>query len=187
MLFMTVTLLALFSSPSLADNEAAIRVSQSEICIPEGYFLLIRRAQSIGAIRLEHVKESKEAGTGAADYESYFVSDEGALSSKAAVRRHGVVRDGALVGIGRTSAKVGDTRLRLGPYSFDYGFPECVRMYQAGKPEEDEGFEFAPTDVTKIENVDARAAWRWFRVEKNRRLVLKLSELHDAEPGPTPP
>jgi len=180
MLAMATAIALLAASAEPAVTTAAVEVAQSQVCIPEGYFLLVRRNGSVGAIRLEHVKALKEPGTGEADYQSYFSQDGTALTSPMAVRRHGKVKDAALAGLGRLAVQPKDTRLQVGPFSFDYGFPGCVGMNQAGKAELDEGFEFAPTDVVDLAKLDPDGPWRWFRVEKNRRIRLSLGELRGA-------
>lgn len=185
MLIMVIALLAANAEPNRAT--AIVEVAQSQICIPEGFYLLIRHKKSLGAVRLQNVRAMNQPGTGEADYASYFSQDGSGFMSPATVQHHGRVTEAPLVGLGRLSVQPGDTRVRVGPFNFDYSFPGCIGMYQVGRAERDEGFEFAPTDVKELRSLDPAGSWRWFRVEKNRRLSLPLSEIRQhAAASPKP-
>jgi hypothetical protein len=50
-------------------------VGPSEVLVPIGVFLLVRKGRKIGAIRFTSIEQDSTVGTGKATYESYFQGD----------------------------------------------------------------------------------------------------------------
>lgn len=155
-------------------------VGPSEVVMPNGVFLLIRKGRGIGAIRFTSIEPGKTVSTGKATYESYFQGDgSGSLQTSNVVKRTGKIDVKPLKGIGRASFQLGHTTLHIGKWSFGCDDPGVVNMWPAGKTDKDYGFEFAPTSAREIKEVDASdKRLQWFRFDSNRQSVsLFLSDL----------
>jgi|SRR5580704_16202804 hypothetical protein len=66
-------------------------VGASEVLVPKGVFLLIRKGQQTGAIRFTSIEQGGTVGTGKASYESYFQADGSGSFRSSNVRKLGRV------------------------------------------------------------------------------------------------
>jgi hypothetical protein len=156
-----------------------VEVGQSEVCIPKGVFLLVRKGREYGAVRFTDFEPGETANTGGATYESYYQSDgSGSFLTAKAHKQSGRLFEKPPSGIGRFAFRRGHWKLPVGKWSFDYHFPGCVSMYPHNAAERDYGFEFAPTAIGAIADIDVRdQRIKWFRYELNRTLTLSLADL----------
>ena len=154
-------------------------IGPREICMPKGYFILIRKGNSYGAIKFTEITPGENIGEGSAVYESFYQGDGTGSFLTIGVERNGgdlIVKP--MGGIGRLSYKRGKFKLSVGIWAFEYHSPGCVHLYPYGNQEGDYGFEFAPTvfqDVEKIDVFDKRL--KWFRFDLDRSFSLPMDDL----------
>ncbi len=147
--------------------------------MPQGYFLLIRKGQKIGAIRFTNIVKGIKPGIGQANYESYF-QDDGSLSfiSSNVRKRTGKINLKPLKGVGRLSFQFGSDKIKIGKWSFFTGSPGAIDMYPSWGDEKDYGYEFAPTSADSVEEIDVSdKRLKWFRFNADERVELTASEL----------
>ncbi len=168
-------------TPTRIQGPAAdhVVVGQSEICMPTGVFLLVRREQAYGAIRFTAFQQGNTGGTGSATYEAYYQDDgSGSFVKPNAERYAGRLVQKPLAGIGRLAFARGNFKLRVGRFKFEWHFRGCVSMYPYNKEEADYGYEFAPTAARAVVQLDVRdPRMRWFRYEWNRKVTLSVDDL----------
>jgi hypothetical protein len=154
-------------------------VGPSEVLVPKGVFLLVRKGRKIGAIRFTGIEQGSTVGTGKASYDSYFQGDGSGSFRSSNVRKQTGDNDlKPLKGIGRLSFQVGKDRIRVGEWSFLSSSPGAVSMWPYRGSQKDYGYEFAPTsarDVGEIDAADKRL--RWYRFDKDSRVTLPVADL----------
>jgi hypothetical protein len=149
-------------------------VGASEVLVPKGVFLLIRKGQQIGAIRFTSIELGSTVGTGNASYESYFQADGSGSFRYSNVRKQtGENNLKPLKGIGRLAFQPGQDRIRVGDWSFLSSSPGAVSMWPYRGSQKDYGYEFAPTSAQSVEEIDTSdKRLRWFRFDPNSRVTL---------------
>lgn len=154
-------------------------VGASEVLVPKGVFLLIRKGPQIGAIRFTSIEDDGTAGTGKASYESYFQADgSGSFRSSNVRKQTGENNLKPLKGIGRLAIQPGHDRIQVGDWSFLSSSPGAVSMWPYRGSQKDYGYEFAPTSAQSIGDIDASdKRLRWFRFDPNSRVTLQVADL----------
>jgi hypothetical protein len=169
----------------------AIRTSEAEplrnelfvfgpnsVYVPEGFFVLVRKGQEIGAFRLIKVEQGDPNGIGKSAYESYFqVDGSGSFLKPNVVRRSGEIDIKPMKGMHAFAWQPGQNRLRVGKWWFGCLANQLINM-APGFSERDAGYEFAPTSariITEIDAADIRL--RWFRFDPNNRISVPVAEL----------
>jgi hypothetical protein len=146
--------------------------------MPEKFFLLIRKGNLVGAVRLTQIKQDND-GEGQSTYESYFQGDGSGSFTGANVLKHsGVITSKPVRSITHTlSWKPGQHKLWVGNWWFGCMTPTLIPM-ASHYSNKDEGFEFAPTSASEISEVDAAdKRLRWFRYESDNRVKVPVSGL----------
>jgi hypothetical protein len=159
-------------------------VGPNAISVPEGYFVLVRRGEQIGAFRLTKVFNTGELGLGTSHYDSYFQGDgSGQLLAPNAVRRQGDIDIRPLKGVHAFAWQPGQNHLRVGKWTFNCFTNQLVNM-SLGFSEEDTGFEFAPTSVRDLAGLDAhKSSLKWYRFDRNTTLTVPVKELEVPQGG----
>ena len=153
-------------------------VGPSAMRIPQGFFLLIRKGQKIGAIRFTYIERRKD-GLGKASYESYFQSDGSFSFDSPNVRKQtGEINVKPLKGFHPLAFQFGKTKVRVGEWAFEAATPRLLFMFPYGRSDKDYGYEFAPTSAQNIEEIDASdKGIRWFKYDDNSSVKLSVSDI----------
>ena len=146
--------------------------------MPEGYFVLVRKGKSMGAIRLIRITQSAP-NLGRATYESYFQGDgSGSFRNSSVIRRSGELDIKPLKGISHSMMhQPGQDKLWVGKWWFGCLSPSLINM-SSHFSDNDEDYEFAPTsarDVTEIDVSDKTL--RWFRYDANAHVTVSVPDL----------
>jgi hypothetical protein len=154
-------------------------IASSDIVLPQGFFLLIRKGREVGAIRFTSIEQGRNPGLGKATYESYFQGDgSGSFRSPNVLKRTGRINLKPLKGFHPFAFQTGNYKVKVGEWSFSSGDPRSLDMGPFWKKEKDYGYEFAPTSAQSVEEIDATdKRLRWFRYDTERRGVLAVSDL----------
>ena len=152
--------------------------------LPLGKFLVIRKGDQIGALRLTKItndtttKPKAREWIGNIDYESYFSKGLGSPLATAAVHR-GTMHFGRIRGFGfHYSWQSGNTEAIVGPWKFaffdqDGMFMTTVDFWHGIN--NDSGLEFAPTAATRIAQIDPKATdLQWFGYDVNRDIPCPM-------------
>jgi hypothetical protein len=153
--------------------------------MPIGAFLLVRKGNEIGAIRLISIDPTSTEWLGKSVYESYFQGDSSGsfFSAGNVVRKTGDLNLQHSKGPGRGIYiyKPGPYRAYIGEWSFGFGGPSMMGMtdHSFWKGDySDHGYEFAPTSACSLSEVDAHnKRLRWFRFDRNASVNLPLADL----------
>jgi hypothetical protein len=126
------------------------------IQLPEKYILLIRKGNLVGAVQLTQINLDSD-GEGQSTYESYFQGDgSGSFKGANVVTRSGEIISKPVRSITHTlSWKPGQHKLWVGNWWFGCMTPTLIPM-ASHYSNKDQGFEFAPTSASEINEVDAR-------------------------------
>lgn len=162
----------------------AFVISGGAIEMPVGYFLLVRRKDALGAIRLTNATPShSEKWFGTSAYESYFQSNATlSLASTTAVRRASSMDFRPTKGVHAVYLYgSGHHEALIGKWKFSFANPVLLPMtnltFWDGEMS-DHGFDFAPTsacDVSEIDALDPRL--HWYRYDRDAHITLPLTEL----------
>ena len=161
------------------DTRAQFIVGPRATLMPVGVFMLVRRGNSLGAVRFTSIEHGKEFGTGKATYESYFQADNiRSFLDKSVVKKSGVIDLGPLMGIGRLAFQLGPDSVEIGPWSFGSSAPGSFDMWPYRGDSKDYGYEFAPTSAQSVAEINASdSRLRWFRFDSESSVILPVSEL----------
>jgi hypothetical protein len=172
-----------------ADNRADdlathFVIDGGDIEVPIGAFLLVRKGNEIGAIRLTSIDPTGTEWLGKSVYESYFQGDgSGSFLAGNVVRKTGDLNLQPSKGPGRGIYiyKPGPYRARIGKWSFGFYGPGRMAMtdhsFWTGDLS-DHGFEFAPTCACDLSEIDVHdKQLRWFRFDRNANVTLALADL----------
>jgi len=147
--------------------------------LPKGAFLLVRKGDQFGAFRFIDINPIGPDSHGTATYESYFLST-GARSfvNGQLVRRSGEIRFGHHWVVSHTiQGQSRQAKLWVGPWWFGCGSLHLVNMGEHFD-EKSDGFQFAPTSATKIEEIDfSDSRLRWLSYDDNSSIHLPISGL----------
>jgi len=167
-------------------NDLATRfvITGGDIEMPIGAFLLIRKGNQLGAIRLVAISPTSTEWLGQATYESYFQVG-GARSPLAANTAHHIgeleLRQSKGPGRGIYIYKPGPYRAQIGEWLFGFDGPSKMVMtnHSVMKGDySDHGFEFAPTSACSLSELNAQEkGLKWFRYDRNASVVLPLADL----------
>jgi hypothetical protein len=158
-------------------------ISAGTVTMPIGVFLLVRKGNQVGAIRLTGIDPSATKWIGKSTYESFFQPDRsGLLVAKNVVRKTGELNVQALKGPGRGiyMYQPGVITARIGKWKFSFGGPSMMVMSDTWfwTGDGDHGYEFAPTSACDLSAVDAHdKRLKWFRYDRNASVTLPLSDL----------
>jgi hypothetical protein len=175
------------SQSYLPGGGFCIHGSGSGIKLPLERFLLIRKGDQLGALRLikitPDVTTHPRAGEwlGDVSYESYYVSGtQPALNGPLATRHVATLHFGRMKGFGfHYSWQSGNLAAAVGPWKFSFFSPNGMFMTAVNfwnGINNDSGLEFAPTSETNIAKLDARdPRLRWFHSDKNADMPCPIS------------
>jgi len=162
----------------------AFVISGGAIEMPVGYFLLVRRKDGLGAIRLTTATPSPpENWFGTSAYESYFQPKAMlSLASKTAVRHASTMDFRQTKGVHAVYLYgSGHHEALIGRWKFDFGNPVLLPMTNLtfwGGEMRDHGFEFAPTSACGVSEIDALDPHlHWYRYDRNAKVTLPIIEL----------
>jgi hypothetical protein len=151
-------------------------VGPSNICLPLGRVLLIRREGRFFALRVVRAFSNREKDAFTANFEVSALTGskwENHIQKVEERPLHGLVHPFAF--------QTGITRVDFGVFALRFNGPSCVSMYQYGEEERDQGIAFAPTAWTSVSDVRVDAPQlQWYRVDLGRSLDLPLSSLTPA-------
>jgi len=136
------------------------------LCAPDGYFVVVRRADDAVAIKFTDVRKGSEEGTGAARYEAFLARHGMPFSSSGRVRREGILSVEGWTGFHPLSRQLGNDRLKLKSIGIAYGGGSCISF--------EPGYEYAPTPWTAIDDVNRNAHLKWYRYDPLSEMSLEL-------------
>ena len=135
------------------------------ICIPDDYLVLIRRADHrVIALRFRAIKSGAEENTGTAEYSVFLLDDKSPPREE-----RGDVSVLGWSGFRPFTLTRGRNSIRQFGFRLRYSFPSCVDMY--GTP-----YEFAPTPWTRVEDVDIKApSLRWYHGQESNDYSIEVA------------
>jgi hypothetical protein len=152
----------------------------SGVNLPLNKFLLIRKGDLLGALRITrispdtHTKPKAGEWLGTVAYESYFISKSSESFSLSANGKHqGELIFGRIRGFGfHYSWRSGDQEAIVGPWKFRFfdqdGMFMTVASFWNGA-DHDFGMQFAPTNITDVSQLDPTASGlHWYSYDKDR-------------------
>jgi hypothetical protein len=150
----------------------------SGVNLPLGKFLLIRRGNQVGALRLTRItpdtntKPRAREWLGTVAYESYFADEGQAFSNSSVVKTSDELRFGRIKGFGfHYSWQSGDMTARVGPWKFLFFDEDGMYMTTYDRwngIEHDSGLEFAPTGATELAHINPKdTRLHWYRRDPN--------------------
>jgi len=159
-------------------------ISGSEINMPVGAFLLVRKKNHIGAIRLTKVDPNSTEWLGSSSYESYFQDDDAVpLTAANTIRKSGdlTLQQSKGPGRGLWIYKPGVYIALIGKWKFAFDGPSMMAMSDLSwltGDQADHGFEFAPTSACNVSEIDVHDKnLRWFHFNQDAHLTLPISDL----------
>lgn len=163
-------------SKPLATARSTYGITAFNICSPDDYIVLIRRADHrVIALTFHAIKKGAEENTGTAEYSVFLLDDQNPPREK-----RGNVSVLGWSGFRPLTVTRGRTSIRQFGFRLRYGYPSCIDMY--GTP-----YEFAPTPWTRVEDVDMNALFlRWYRGQENNDFSIEVapSELTHSPESP---
>ena len=167
------------SPPEQHDfSSAQFTMGPNYVRVPEGFFVIIRKGNEVGAIRFTRIVQDRE-DNGKSTYESYFQGDgSGSLAKSNVVKRTGEIDIRPLRGWGHPFGwQPGQDKLWVGKWWFGCLTPSLVNM-SPHFSQKDEGYEFAPTSAQSIGEIDVSdKRLRWFRFTTESRAVVPVADL----------
>jgi hypothetical protein len=166
-----------------SQKHVSFSVGRGVIELPEGAFLLIRKNNQYGAIRITHLDPSATDSYGKSFFESYFQTDgKDSLTAPNAVRTTGQLDIQPLKGMSVLSHRPGPFKARIGDWMFPFYGPRTIAMADASfwrGYDSDHGFEFAPTSACDPSQIDIHdKGLNWVRFSRNNDMLqLPLSTL----------
>lgn len=162
----------------LADVPVGYAVGPSDICLPLGRVLLVRRQERLYGLRVVKALSNRERNA------FKVIFDVSSLEARGWQTRAENVEERPLRGFGHPFMfQTGETRLRVGTFALSFHGPSCVTMYEYGSEEKDQRLSFAPTAWQAFSDVDVRAAGlRWYRVDLSRSVDVPLADLPRSGP-----
>jgi hypothetical protein len=148
-------------------------IGPSNICLPIGRILLIRRNRQIYALRVIEALTDRDRSAFAATLE---VSNLMAGNWKTRIER---VEERQLRGFGHPFMfQTGNVRVDFVNFALRFNGPACVSMYRYNTEEADQGIAFAPTAWKSLSDVQMSASrLTWYRVDVSRSTQSPLSSL----------
>jgi len=167
----------------------------SGVNLPLGKFLLIRKGDQVGALRITQItpdtQSKPRAGEwlGSVAYESYFISKPSDSFSQSANSKHlGELKFGRMRGFGfHYSWQSGDLKAIVGPWKFlffaqDGMFMTAVDFWNGAI--HDSGLEFAPTNITEVDLLDPREReLHWYPYDENRDIQCPVEAFSKHNPS----
>ena len=162
-----------------APSSSQSTVGQTGFCVhadglnlPLEKFLLIRKGNKLGALRLTQINEDRSASPqahewlGTVRYESYFANDGKQFIGPSIKKTSAEMRFGRMKGVGfHYSWQSGKMTAQVGPWKFVFFSQDGMFMTAYDRwhgVEHDSGLEFAPTNATgfgQINPQDPRLHW----------------------------
>jgi len=153
-------------------------VHGSGINLPVGKFLLIRKGNQVGALRLTRIirdtqtKPRANEWLGIVAYESYFVDERRPLNDSSAIKTSDELRFRRIKGFGfHYSWQSGNMTARVGPWKFLFFDEDGMYMTTIDRwngINHDSGIEFAPTGATELASVNPRdPRLHWYKRDPN--------------------
>lgn len=150
----------------------------SGVNLPIGKFLLIRKGNQIGALRLTRIspdtntKPRASEWLGTVAYESYFADENRPLSDPSLVKRSDELQFGRIKGSGfHYSWQSGNMTARVGPWKFLFFHEDGMYMTTFDRwngINHDSGLEFAPTGATDLAFANPQdPRLHWYRRDPN--------------------
>jgi hypothetical protein len=202
--FLYLLLAATVASPSAGQSvqtpagAAGFCFHGSGVNLPIGRFLLIRKGDQFGALRITQIRPETQskptAGEwlGSVEYESYFIVKPFDSFSNVANRKHsGELRFGRMKGFGfHYSWQSGNQEAVVGPWKFrffnqDGMFMTAVDFWNG--VDHDSGLEFAPTDITEANRLNPREReLHWYTYDANRDIPCPVEAISKPSPSTIP-
>ena len=153
-------------------------VHGSGMNLPVGKFLLIRKGNQVGALRLTRIttdtktKPRVAEWLGTVAYESYFADGGRPLNDSSAIKTSDELRFGRFKGFGfHSSWQSGQMTARVGPWKFLFFNEDGMYMTTVdfwNGVNHDSGLEFAPTGATDLDSVNPQdPRLHWYRRDPN--------------------
>jgi len=150
----------------------------SGLNLPLGKFLLIRRGNQVGALRLTRItpdtntKPSASEWLGTIAYESYFADGGHTFSDSSVVKTSDELRFGRIKGFGfHYSWQSGKMTAHVGPWMFIFFDQDGMFMTSYDRwngVEHDSGLEFAPTGATELADINPKdPRLHWYKRDPN--------------------
>jgi hypothetical protein len=148
--------------------------------LPVGKFLLIRKGNQFGALRItrivpdKHSKPTENEWLGSVEYESYFISKSSNSFSRSANGRHlGELLFGPIRGFGfHYSSQSGNQEAVVGPWKLRFFDQDGMFMTAAdfwNGIDDDFGLQFAPTNFTQVNQLDpGENKLHWYGYDRDR-------------------
>jgi hypothetical protein len=153
-------------------------VHGSGVNLPIGKFLLIRKGNQVGALRLTRITRDTttkpRAGEwlGTVAYESYFAEGSRPLNDSSATKTSEKLKFGRIKGFGfHYSFQSGNMTARVGPWKFLFFDEDGMFMTAYDRwngIDHDSGLEFAPTGSTDLASANPQdPRLHWYRQDPN--------------------
>jgi hypothetical protein len=153
-------------------------VHGSGVNLPVGKFLLIRKGNEVGALRLTRISQDTKTKPrarewlGTVAYESYFADTGNLLGNSSVVKVSDELRFGRIKGFGfHYSWQSGNMTARVGLWKFLFFDEDGMFMTTIDRwhgADYDSGLEFAPTGVTELAHINPQdPRLHWYRRDPN--------------------
>ena len=152
-------------SRPMATVRSTYGITAFNICSPDDYIVLIRRADHrVIALAFHAIEKGAEENTGTAEYSVFLLDDQSPPRAE-----RGEVSVLGWSGFRPLTVTKGRNSIRQFGFRLRYRYPSCVDMY--GTP-----YEFAPTPWTRVEDVDVKAlCLRWYRGRENNDFSIEVA------------
>jgi hypothetical protein len=155
-------------------------VGPNAVLIPVGKFLLVRKDDNYGAVKLTESGAGKREGEEFARYECFYQGDGSADFSKPNVQvTEGELNQSKLFGIGRFAFDFGNKDIRCGPIRLGWSGKGWVYFYSTKQDQGDYGIQLAPTkwnDTSELNVFDPRL--KWYKYDPKRKTMnISLDQL----------
>jgi hypothetical protein len=158
------------------------RVSLGEVTMPIGAFLLIRKGNQMGAIRLTGIENPPPPKSLPKSYYESYILPEGSVAFNAPGidRHHGEIFIGETIGMHPLTYTKGHYKAEIGKWKFGFDSSSMIDMagFSSWNGDYDAGFEFAPTSACQLSEIDATDPnLQWLRWDRTTQTVLPLEDL----------
>jgi len=194
-LAVTATSQSTGQSVQTAAGAAGFCFHASGVNLPLGKFLLIRKGDQVGALRIIQItpdtQSKPRAGEwlGSVEYESYFILKPSDSFSQLANRKHlRELRFGRIKGLGfHYSWQSGNQEAVVGPWKFLFFAQDGMFMTAMdfwNRANHDSGLEFAPTNITEVDLLDPREReLHWYPYDENRDIQCPVEAFSKHNPS----
>jgi hypothetical protein len=158
----------------LSPLESA-QIGPNAVRIPLGKFLLVRKDNNYGAVKLTESRAGQKEGEEFAKYISFYQADGSGDFSRPNVQiTQGELRKCKLFGIGRLAFDFGNKDIRCGPIRLTWSPKGWVRFYSTKQEQGDHGISLAPTaweEISQVNVFESRIVWYKYDVKREDTTV----------------